>query len=123
DVFYRLIKYRQSYGQGSFKAWLFTMARNGLRSHYRRDHKNHLGVEVLAYRATQESDPLTSEKELLWHALSKLEPSDRELIVLSRIREIRHQDLAEMMGSTPGAIKTRLSRILKKLRAIYFESV
>lgn|SRR5690606_5219054 len=123
DVFYRLIKYRDSYGKGSFKAWLFTMARNGLRTHFRRDHSYSLGVEVLEYSAANQGDPLFEERDQLQYALAKLDPAERELIVLSRIREIRHEDLAEMMGSTPGAIKTKLCRVLKKLRVIYFESI
>ena len=123
DVFYKLIKYRATYAQGSFKAWMFTMARNSLRTHFRREYSHHVGIEVLEYRAMDTESDLGEEQAQLHHALAKLDPGDRELIVLSRIREIRHEELAQIMDSTPGAIKTRLSRALKKLRNVYFENL
>ena len=56
-------------------------------------------------------------------ALAQLSPTDRELVILNRYREIRYEELAEIVGSTPGAVKTRVCRILKKLKDIYLENL
>lgn len=122
EVFYKLIKYRATYAQGSFKAWMFTVARNSLKTHFRREPFQKVGLEILEYREVDQENNSGEEQAQLWHALAKLDPADRELIVLSRIKEIRHGELAQILDSTPGAIKTRLSRALKKLRNLYFEN-
>jgi len=123
DVFYKLIKYRNSYKNGSFLSWLFTIARNSLKTYYTRNHKAHENIEVLTYRAIEEEDETNENNAQLQHALSQLDPLERELVILNRFKEIRYEDLAEMMGSTPGAIKTKVCRILKKLKNIYLESI
>ena len=53
DVFYKLIKYRNSYNNGSFLSWMFTIARNSLKTYYTRNHKSHDDIEVLAYQAVE----------------------------------------------------------------------
>lgn len=123
DVFYKLIKYRSSYKNGSFKAWLFTIARNNLKTHFTRDHKPYEDVEVLAYKAVEEEDEVLENNAHLQNALNQLDPADRELVILSRYKEIRYEELAEMIGSTPGAVKTKVCRVLKKLKTIYLQSI
>jgi len=123
DVFYKLIKYRHSYNNGSFLSWMFTIARNSLKTHYTRKHKAHDDIEVLAYKAVEEEDNATENNAHLQYALSKLDPYDRELVILNRYQEIKYDDLAQIMGSTPGAVKTKVCRILKKLKNIYLESI
>ena len=66
---------------------------------------------------------MTENNAHLQNALNRLSPEDRELIFLNRYQEIRYEDLAEMMDSTPGAIKTKVCRILKKLKEIYLETI
>lgn len=122
DVFYKLIKYRNSYNNGSFLSWMFTIARNSLKTHFTRNHKTHDDIEILAYQVEEENNDKENNAHLQY-VLSKLDPYDRELIILNRYQEIKYDDLAEIMGSTPGAVKTRVCRILKKLKNIYLESI
>ena len=121
DVFYKLIKYRSSYKNGAFVSWLFTIARNSLKTYYTRNHKNNLDVDVLDYRTVESETDKTEEYSHLQKALNQLHPDDRELIILNRFQEIRYEELAQILGSTPGAVKTKVSRVLKKLRKIYME--
>lgn len=124
DVFYKLIKYRNSYNNGSFLSWMFTIARNSLKTHYTRNHKTHDDIEVLAYKAVEEEENDMSENNAhLQYALNQLDQYDRELVILNRYKEIKYDELAEIFGSTPGAVKTRVCRILKKLKNIYLESI
>ncbi|MCL6266904.1 RNA polymerase sigma factor [Flagellimonas myxillae] len=122
DVFYKLIRYRGSYKGGAFVSWLFSIARNNLKTHFTRDHKFHDPIEVLDYRQADNEQDKQEEYSQLQNALDKLNAEDRELIILNRYQEIRYEELATIVGSTPGALKTRVSRILKKLRVIYLES-
>ncbi|MGB5822007.1 MAG: sigma-70 family RNA polymerase sigma factor [Saonia sp.] len=123
DVFYKVMKYRASYNNGKFISWLFTIARNSLNTHFRSVKENHEGLGVIAYRLAAEQEEKNEDYSHLQKALDKLESADRELLVLNRFHGIRYAELAEIVGSTPGAVKTKVSRTLKKLKVIYFENI
>ena len=123
DVFYKVIKYRSTYKNGSFVSWLFTIARNSLKTHFTRNHHNHDDVEVLEYKAIESEELVHEDYSHLQSVLNKLDPSDRELIILNRFKEIKYEELAEIVGSTPGAVKTRVCRVLKKVKQMYLETI
>jgi len=122
EVFYKLMKYRSSYNNGKFVSWLFTIARNCLKTHFRRNNENHEDVDDYNFKLTADEEK-TEDYSHLQKALAKLETSDRELLILNRFQEIKYAELAEIVGSTPGAVKTKVSRALKKLKTIYFENI
>jgi RNA polymerase sigma-70 factor (ECF subfamily) len=121
EVFYKLMKYRTSYNNGKFVSWLFTIARNSLNTHFRRVSTHDEDLDTVAYKLEDESAEKKDYSDL-HHAINKLETSDRELVILNRFHEIKYEDLAEIVGSTPGAVKTKVSRALNKLRTIYFQN-
>ncbi|MEM7484336.1 MAG: RNA polymerase sigma factor [Bacteroidota bacterium] len=123
DVFYKLIKYRSSYKNGSFLAWLFTIARNNLKTHFTRNHRNHDDIDVLEFKPVENGETEKEDYSHLQNALNKLDSADRELIILNRFQEVKYEELAEIIGSTPGAVKTRVCRVLKKLKNIYLENI
>lgn len=120
EVFYKVIKYKESYREGKFISWLFTIARNSLSSYYTRKKENHTQLDAVAYKISEAEAEDYSQLDL---ALQKLDPSDRELLILNRLQEIKYNELAEITNSTPGAVKTKVSRALKKLRVIYFQTI
>lgn len=122
EVFYKLMKYRSSYNNGKFLSWIFTIARNSLKTHYKREQQKFEDLESLNYKLAITDENKDEENSHLMSALAKLEPSDRELLVMNRLQEIKYAELAEIVGSTTGAVKTKVSRALKKLRAVYFEN-
>lgn len=126
DVFAKVIRYRSSYKQGNFAAWIFTIARNIFSSYYQKQKKerSHLINEEM----TDSGEALvteSNEEELshLQRALLQLSNSDRELIVMHRFQEIKYEQIAEIMGSSQGAVKVKVHRALKKLKDIYFQTI
>ena len=103
---------------------MFTIARNSLKTHFTRNQHNHDDIEVLEYKPL-ESESITSQEDYshLQSVLNKLDPSDRELIILNRFKDIKYEELAEIVGSTPGAVKTRVCRVLKKVKQMYLETI
>jgi RNA polymerase sigma-70 factor (ECF subfamily) len=67
----------------------------------------------------------SNEEELnhLQKALLKLNPSERELIVMHRFQEIKYEQIAEIIGSSQGAVKVKVHRAIKKLKEIYFQTI
>ncbi|MCP4641742.1 MAG: sigma-70 family RNA polymerase sigma factor [bacterium] len=65
---------------------------------------------------------MTSERhELLAEALDSLDEESREIVKLRFFNRLQAREIAEIVDSTEGAIRTRLHRILKSLRAGYGE--
>lgn len=123
EVFYKLIKYRSSYNNGKFVSWMFTIARNSLASHYKSSKGTYTDLEYLEYSLTEDQNEIKEDYTHLQKALDKLNETDRELLILNRLQQIKYNELAEIMDTTTGAVKTKVCRALKKLKDIYFEKV
>ena len=112
------MKYRTSYNNGKFVSWLFTIARNSLNTHFRRVSNNTENIDNIDYKLISNEEKATDYSDLHL-AINQLEASDRELVILNRFQEIKYEELAEIVGSTPGAVKTKVCRALRKLKTIY----
>jgi len=56
-------------------------------------------------------------------AIARLGKSDAEIVYLRAIQQIPSQEVAELVGVTPGALKVRYCRALKKLREVLPDSL
>ena len=126
DVFAKVIKYRHSYKQGNFASWIFTIARNIFSTYYQKQKKER--SHMINDDVTGSGEVLiteSNEEELnhLQRALLKLSNSDRELIVMHRFQEIKYEQIAEIIGSSEGAVKVKVHRALKKLKQVYFQTI
>lgn len=125
DVFIKILKYRTSYNNGNFAAWIYTIARNMFSTYYQKQKKERTS-SIEDDKLNAEDVLLTQNKqEELDHlktALLQLNNSDRELIVMHRYQEIKYKQIAEIIGSSENAVKVRVHRALKKLKDIYFQT-
>jgi RNA polymerase sigma factor (sigma-70 family) len=126
DVFGKVIRYRNSYKEGNFASWIFTIARNIFSSYYQKQKKER--SELIDDDTLDSGEILiteSNEEELnhLQKALLKFSNSYRELIVMHRFQEIKYYQIAEITGSTEGAVKTKVHRALKKLKEVYFQTI
>src|SRR3954464_4780323 len=121
DVFYRILKYRQTYKPGtSFKTWLYQIARNARLDNYRKQRPNveleeSMAPSVMHIDTAQQSQ----ETALLHRALMQLPEEKREVLVLSRFQELKYEEIALMLGCQPNAVKVKVFRALKDLRDVY----
>jgi len=126
DVFYKVMKYRTSYKNGNFTSWIYTVARNIFSSYYQKQKKQSAStLDEKFIKSDEKLDSDTNEDEInhLQRALLKLNHTDRELIIMNRYQEIKYAEMAEIIGSSEGAIKVRVHRALKKLKEIYFQNI
>ncbi|CAM1372699.1 RNA polymerase sigma factor [Tenacibaculum xiamenense] len=126
EVFVKVLKYRHSYKNGNFASWIFTIARNIFSSHYqkRKKERNHLINDEIV--GANDRIPIEKDDEAIEHlqkALLQLAVSDRELIIMHRLQEIKYEQIAEITGNSVGSIKVKMHRALKKLKSIYFQSI
>lgn len=132
ETFLRLFRQRAAYEpRGAFRTWLFAIARN-------------LALDQLRRRRSLRESPGASEDEsrvgadpeelpdpapgvlgvlagreaatALRAALLDLPEVDRAVILLSRLEGLQYREIAEVLGSTEGAVKVRAHRALLALR-------
>ncbi len=126
EVFYKAIKYRASYKKGKFSSWLYTIARNVFSDHYQRQKNKDQRIDDIVYRMEdQQIDTVEQNetREQLHKALDKLHDGDKELIVMNRYQGIKYQEIAEITGSTVGAVKTKVHRAIHKLKDHYLQNI
>ena len=106
---------------GSFRSWLFTIARNQALL-YLRDRKP---FEELTDESSSESnDPLhvlisTELAGSVSSFLSALRPAYRELIVLRVYEELSYEEIAGVTGLSVSAVRVHLFRARKALARLY----
>jgi len=127
NLFYRIIRYRHSFnaGNGSFKSWMYQMARNLHADHCRQKQRlTEVITNVQSYPedVAEKSEGFKEQDfEKLKKALAGLGPVDRELIVLSRYEGMKYAEIAKMKDMSLSSIKVQIHRALKELRILYFK--
>lgn len=111
-------------GGASARGWILTIARNALsRAHRRRSGQptSFEEVEELGIQAGwgQEEDVLEglARRELLTRALAALAREDREILILRELEGFSGEEVAEMLGLSLAAMKSRLHRARLRLVA------
>lgn len=105
-----------------FAAWFLTIVRNrALNARERRAVRQSEPLERAAH-AAGEDDPaenaLRSERrETLLAALSELPPAQREVVILHDLEGWRHREIADLLGTSEGAVRVRLFEARRNLRA------
>jgi RNA polymerase sigma factor (sigma-70 family) len=99
------------------KPWLVAVAANEARKLLSREHRH----GVVELRVLQ--DPSTGAEPLgaidhvdLANALGHLKPEDRALVALRYAADLDSSELAPVLGLSPSGVRTRLSRLLDRLR-------
>ena len=115
-------------GDGSVRAWLLTIARNAVRRQYRRPAgapDRFEPLDAVAVRAGWGRDPgeawtdRIAARQLVERAFEALSADDREVLVLRDLEGFGNDDVAEMLGLSVAAVKSRVHRA----RLRFMESV
>lgn len=134
EVFFRVYRTRQKYSPSAkFSTWLFTIA-NNLALNSVRDHKRKPTVP-LAVRDSGPLGPRPQEQlavdtaappshhlqqsemaELIRRALDDLNDRQKMAVVLNKFEDMGYAEIADVMGLTPKAVKSLLSRARQRLR-------
>ena len=128
-VFQRMLKYRHTYrDDGSFSAWMYHLARRCSADHFRKAASAPQSMDPADLSEHGEDRPhaddtarSNDDKELLHVALSRLDSDDREVLLLSRFKELPFSEIAKILECSVGAAKVRAHRALRQLRDIYLQ--
>jgi RNA polymerase sigma factor (sigma-70 family) len=106
----------------NFRNWALRIATNCVTTHLRKTARR----SRLLRRASGElqrngsHDPPEPEKAerlaLVKGAILKLKPHEQAIVILRFFEKVRLEEIAEILSSSPGTVRSQLSRALKKLR-------
>ena len=107
--------------EGRIDAWLSRMVANACQR-MRRGRKNDPGLHEPDAELTAPDDPETEAMRArlaatIQEALLELPAQDRALVLLAEVEGWTGPELAEHLGRSPGAIRTKLARLRARLRA------
>lgn len=96
---------------------------DGLRRHARETSWDENGSEAWLETASPDPSPDTrlnrqQEIGLLQRALARLPLDKREVLVLSRIQDLRCEEIARILNCDAGTVRVRIHRALRDLKAI-----
>lgn len=124
ETFARAYEHRERLlNSTSFKAWLFTIARNqclnALRKKGREVGFEPEAPEPPARGATPFGHLLKSEQaELVSRTLDQLSPSYREVVVLREYQNLSYAEIAAVTKTTESSVKSRLFKARRKIGEI-----
>ena len=103
--------------RGTARTWLCQLARGAALDHFRAEQRRRRREEAHAMRATETSEAVYGDglSPALDDALSQLSAGEREVVALRVVLELDGEQAARVLGISPTACSTRLSRALGKL--------
>lgn len=123
EVFYKIIKHRQTYRKSKFSSWIYTIARNLCLDYFKTLNKtkrlNDKDLKNIQENNDTNSASLGKLRQLSF-ALDQLSNSDRELIVMGKYQGLKYLEIAQITNASVGAVKTQMHRAMQKLKDSYF---
>jgi RNA polymerase sigma-70 factor (ECF subfamily) len=104
--------------RGGARTWLCQHARSAALDHFRAEERRRRREDRYAVRELREVAPPSFGEGLspeLEHALAELSRAEREVVALRVVLELDGETAARVLGISPSACSTRLSRALQKL--------
>ena len=101
--------------RGSAKTWLCQVARSTALDHMRSERRRRRREEVFAPPERQDAAFASGLSPELERAVLALSAAEREVIALRVILDLDGETVGRLLGISPTACSTRLSRALKKL--------
>lgn len=100
----------------SISAWLFAIARNECRQHWRKN-KDNVPLDETLHDAIASNNNQTEQTLLIEQLLGKLSEEDRELIRLRYISDLPINEIAKILNINFVAVRVRLHRAIARARA------
>lgn len=126
NVFIKILKYKHTYTEDSkFIVWLFQIARNASYDSFKKSKKYmHRDIDEVGYSISGGDDvqgAIIEQENMinLKRAMALLPPEKKELIVLSKFKELKYREVGEIIGCTEGNARLKVHRALNDLKGVF----
>ena len=111
--------------RGRFDAWLFRIVANGCKDWLKNIRRTHLSYEdddqPSTFASPDEDFDRTELRQDLDSALAQLAPSLREAFIMKHVEGRSYEEMADLLGTTVGALKMRVPRAREALQTLLEE--
>ena len=127
NVFLKAWRSAHRYRAGSdrFRRWIFAIARNEVRDHWRSSQRTFPIFDIDISDDTEPSgsgrDPEEARREVT-RAMSILTEEQRQVVVLRYFSNKSHEEIAGIMGKREGAVRALLLRALRRMRKVMIDA-
>ena len=127
NVFVRILKYKHTYTEDSnFVTWLFQIARNESHSYYNKHIKNRASndLDTISYKLSEsqnshENLEVIESVKMLNQALEKLPYEKKEIITLSKLKQLKYKEIGEILGCSEANARIKAHRALQDLKTTF----
>ena len=135
ETFLRFIRYVDNYRYKNLKGYLLTIARNVCFDYFTGEAASHRHLTFSPLEESAPEDPAVrcadrsgiqddllgavireERSRQLVQALMKLPDIQREVIVLHSLYGLKHREIAQITGSSPSTVKSRMKQGMDKLK-------
>ena len=125
EVFLRILKKASSFkGNGTFKGWMFNIARNMTLDHLRAMQRRGATAPVeesmegvVENRTAEQAASGSQNMDMLKKALGQLPETVQEIIWLGRFEFDSYEELGQALGCKAGTARVRMHRAMQQLNA------
>jgi len=102
-----------------FRNWLYTIATNFVNNQMRKSARRKTALSIFQEKSnitSGSSEDSSAKLATLKQAMLTLKPRYQTIITLRFFENLKLKEIAEVLGSSPGTIRSQLARALAKLR-------
>jgi RNA polymerase sigma-70 factor (ECF subfamily) len=128
DVFLKLLKNAKSFRHdGSFRGWMFNIARNVTLDHLRKAKRQNsesmeqaeVELALTDNRSAEQAAAGSEKMQRVMQALAKLPAAAQEVIWLGRFEFDSYEELGQALSCNAGAARVRMHRAMQLLSSTY----
>jgi RNA polymerase sigma-70 factor (ECF subfamily) len=121
EVFLKVVENVQGFKgtERQFRNWLYRIATNAVNNYLRKAARRNRLLKVAREQANSQAADCGESAEkliLLKEAVFDLRPRYQTIIILRFFENLKLTEIAEVLGSSPGTVRSQLARALAKLR-------
>lgn len=129
DVFVKILRKARGFrGEGTFRAWMFNIARNATLDDLRRTKRaseapfDEVAEATMAdHRSAEQAAASRQDLNALQKAMARLPAHFREVIWLGRFEFNSFEELGQALGCKTGTARVRMHRAMQQLAAAWTE--
>ncbi|MGB2866125.1 MAG: sigma-70 family RNA polymerase sigma factor [Sedimentisphaerales bacterium] len=123
EVFLKMVEKFHSFRgtEAQFRNWLYRIATNAVNHHFRRMNRHNSLLRAAREQSNNQADYCGESPErlaLLKEAMLSLKPRYQTIITLRFFENLKMIEIAEVLGSSPGTVRSQLARAIAKLRKV-----
>jgi len=125
ETFMRMLAYRTGFnGSGTFKSWMYGIARNTVADHYRKNKNQALNCdmeneELINEQTLGDEIEIEQQNAIFNKSLASISPQDRDIIMLSRFQQLNYQEISTLLDCNLNTLKSRMRNAVSKLQMSY----